>query len=115
VSEPGRSGPREWPGGAREAVLRAKYLDFCSARVAEVLLGLTPDEMYVLAQDAARDQQGRANPDELSYDQIVHLATARISRKLNLPPFETWVVAYQEDPARFEQEMLGLWRSEVEN
>ena len=36
-----------------EEVLRAKYLDYCSAQVADILLLLSPDEMFVLAQDAA--------------------------------------------------------------
>lgn len=95
-----------------EAVLRAKYLDYCSARVAEVLLRLSPDEIYLLAQDAARDG-GRGDADSLSYDEMVRLATDRLSARLVLPPFKEWVEAYRSDPSRIEMDLLGLWRSEL--
>ena len=92
-----------------EAVLRAKYLDYCSAQVAEVLLRLSPDEIFVLAQEAAKARGEEAAP---SYDSMVEMATVRIYRQLELPPFEEWVVQYREDPARFESEILGLWESD---
>ena len=38
---------------ADDRILRAKYLDWCSARVAEQFLRLTPDQIYELAQHAA--------------------------------------------------------------
>lgn len=34
-------------------VLRAKYLDWCSARIADQFLKLTPDEIFQLAQQVA--------------------------------------------------------------
>jgi hypothetical protein len=105
----GGSSPPETKGSEPEAVLRAKYLDYCSAQVADILLLLSPDEMFVLAQDAARDA-GVAL--DLSYDQIVDLATGRVSRKLALPDFETWVREYQADPERFEEHLMGLWKSD---
>jgi hypothetical protein len=40
---------------ADERVLRAKYFDWCSARVADRFLRLSPDEIYELAQQASRD------------------------------------------------------------
>lgn len=106
-----RRRPGESPEQLDESVLRAKYLDYCSARVADVLLRLTADEMYLLAQDAARDS-GLQDTSDLSYEQIVQLATERLSRRLSIPPFETWVEAYREDPRHFEEELLGLWESE---
>lgn len=36
---------------ADPSILRGKYLDWCSARVAERFLRLTPDEIYQLAQE----------------------------------------------------------------
>jgi hypothetical protein len=96
---------------SQSAVLRAKYLDYCSARVAEVLLGLTADEIYVLAQEAARTASGPL--ESFSYEEVVRLATARLSEKLSLPAFETWAEAYREDPARFDRELIGLWESEL--
>lgn len=96
--------------GSVDPVLRAKYLDYCSARVADLLLQLTPDEMYVLAQDAAEE----LDPDQgLSYSEIVRLATDRISRKLSLPDFHSWVRAYLAHPEAFDREMLGLWETDT--
>jgi len=108
----GSRGSGEVPEEPEDAVLRAKYLDYCSARMADILLRLSADEMYLLAEDAARELGGE-EADRLSYDQIVRLATERISQKLSLPPFETWKEAYREDPDHFEREMLGLWESDL--
>jgi hypothetical protein len=77
--------------------------------VAEVLLRLSPDEIFVLAQEAAK---ARGEDEAPSYDSMVQMATVRIYRQLDLPPFEDWVAQYREDPARFESEILGLWESE---
>jgi hypothetical protein len=66
--------------------------------------------MYVLAQDAAREA---GLGSDLGYDQIVSLATGRLSRKLALPPFEVWVEEYKEDPSRFDEELMGLWKSDL--
>ena len=116
MAETGASAPggKPAPGGlleGSEGVLRAKYLDYCSAQVADILLLLTPDEMFVLAQDAARDA---GESGELSYGDMVRLATERVSTKLGLPPLEQWIEQYQEDPHRFDDEMMGFWQSEVE-
>ena len=93
-----------------EGVLSAKYLDYCSAQVADILLLLTPDEMYVLAQDAAREA---GESGELGYERIVALATGRVSQKLALPPFEVWSRDYRANPDRYDQYLMGLWRSEL--
>ena len=103
--------PPPHPANAEpEAVLRAKYLDYCSAQVADILLLLSPDEMFVLAQDAAREA---GVTGDLGYQEIVDLATGRVSRKLALPPFEVWVRDYQADPDRYEEYLMGLWESEL--
>jgi len=96
-------------GIAPEEILRAKYLDYCSAQVADILLLLSPDEMYVLAQEAAREVGASG---DLGYVRIVELATGRVSRKLALPPFEVWVQDYRLDPGRYDQYLMGLWESE---
>lgn len=46
-------------GGTGESTLRAKYLDWCSARLAERFLDLSPEEIYALARPAEPD---RAEP-----------------------------------------------------
>lgn len=43
-----------------ERVLRAKYLDWCSAKVADRFLALTPDEIYELAHWHPADGSGQA-------------------------------------------------------
>ena len=104
--------PKSESGGREpEEVLRAKYHDYCSAQVADILLLLSPDEMYVLAQDAAR---ASGAVEEMSYDRIVALAMERVSEKLALPPFEMWVEDYRNNPERYDQYLMGLWESELE-
>lgn len=103
--------PPEPAGTEPEAVLRAKYLDYCSAQVAEILLLLSNDEMFVLAQDAAREA---GVSGDLGYERIVELATGRVSKKLALPPFEVWAEEYKADPHRFDEDLMGLWESELE-
>ena len=98
-------------GTEPEAVLRAKYLDYCSAQVADILLLLSPDEIFVLAHDAAREA---GVSGDLDYDQIVDLAMGRVSRKLALPPYEVWVRDYLEDPSRYDEQLMGFWQSEVQ-
>ena len=56
--------PLEGSGDGAERVLRAKYLDYCSSQVAERLLLLSPDEIYVLAQEEFR---GGGRKNEPSY------------------------------------------------
>lgn len=108
-----RSEENQPPGGSKgstpEEILKAKYLDFCSAQVADILLLLSPDEMFVLAQDAAREA---GMTGDLGYEKIVTLATERVSRKLALPPFDVWARDYEEDPERYDQYLMGFWETE---
>lgn len=101
----GRSGPEE-----PLEVLQAKYLDYCSAQVADLLLYLSPDEIYLLAQRAHREEAGQG---ELTYVEMVRIATDWLSRKVALPPFEVWLADYREHPDRYEEYFMGLWESEV--
>lgn len=98
--------------GSPDPMLRGKYLDYCSARVAEVLVGMSPDEMYLLAQEVASEAGSRIG-EPPSFSLIVGLATERLSRDLSLPTFEDWAAAYAEDPEGFERQMLGLWEEDV--
>ena len=97
-------------GAESEALLRAKYHDYCSAQVADTLLLLSPDEIFVLAQQAAEASGLRA---ELSYDRAVQLATATVFDRLSLPPFEAWLADYRSNPDRYDPHFMGLWRSDV--
>ncbi len=102
--------PRETRDRA-ERVLRAKYLDYCSSQIAGHLVLLSPDEIYVLAQEAHRVAGRKSEPP---YEQMVRLATEGVAQRLTLPTFEQWVVEYERDPARFDEQLLGLWKSELD-
>ena len=94
----------------KSEVLRAKYLDYYSAQVADLLLFISPDEIYLLAQRAAQE---RGDPGEVSYMRMVQVATEWLSEKMALPPFEVWVQDYLAHPDRYEEYFLGLWESEL--
>nr|NIP57307.1 hypothetical protein [Gemmatimonadota bacterium]NIR77694.1 hypothetical protein [Gemmatimonadota bacterium]NIT86240.1 hypothetical protein [Gemmatimonadota bacterium]NIU30065.1 hypothetical protein [Gemmatimonadota bacterium]NIU35020.1 hypothetical protein [Gemmatimonadota bacterium] len=47
-------------------------------------------------------------------EEIVQLATRRISRKLTLPPFEVWLEDYRAHPEFYDQYLMGLWEEDVE-
>ena len=100
------------PGfGESEEVLRAKYLDYCSAQIADLLLYLSPDEIYLLAQRAHRE---RGATGDLSYVEIVKIATDWLSERVALPPFDVWLADYREHPDLYEEYLMGLWESETE-
>ncbi|MXX55396.1 MAG: hypothetical protein F4106_02360 [Gemmatimonadetes bacterium] len=92
-----------------DSVLRAKYRDYCSARVADAILSLSPEEIYSLARSEARSI-GHMVPD--SYNEAIRLATGRIRNRLALPEFEEWALEYRNNPDRFDPYILGLWKSE---
>lgn len=48
------------------SLLRAKYLDWCSAQIADRFLRLPPAEIYELAHEVSRDEAGRVDPDALT-------------------------------------------------
>ena len=86
---------------AEERVLRAKYLDWCSARVANRIFTLPPDRIYDLAQRAGAGGEFR---------QLVGRLTEALTLELALPDFETWRGRYAQDPQPYEEELLGFWR-----
>lgn len=110
------------PGPGDDEVLRAKYLDWCSAKVADRFLRLTPEEIYELAQHASggettapRVANGSALPstpeaDGASFPEIVEQLTAVLTAELDLPTFDVWSREYARDPAQYDDELLGLWR-----
>lgn len=105
-----QDGPDDSPfDGEDESVLRAKYLDYCSARLSEVFLSLSEERIYDLVEEAAR--QGQLNVAELAFDEMVKIATEKLRRSVPLPDFETWAREYREDPERYEPYLLGLWEA----
>lgn len=92
-----------------DSVLRAKYRDYCSARVADALLSLSPEEVFALAEAEAR-ASNRLAPN--SHNEAIRLATGRIRDRLDLPDYSSWAAEYVKDPSRFDPYLMGLWRSE---
>lgn len=111
--------------GSDDAVLRRKYLDWCSARIADSFLQLTPEEIYRLAygEDAsdggdegswAEGSANEAAESRLSYRELVGRVTERLAMRMQLPPYELWAQEYRAGPEKFEAELLGFWRPEEE-
>ncbi len=100
------------PGGSEEPlhVLRAKYHDYCSAQVADLLVYMSPDEIYLLAHRASRDEGG---DESVSYAEMVRIATSWLAKRVALPPFDVWVADYRRHPDRYEEYFLGLWKDEA--
>lgn len=121
---------------AHDDELRAKYLDWCSARLADRFLALSPDEIYELAErashgrmdtlvasgasetptDPALPNPTRTSPaafawrEPESFRLLVARVTEVLAETLPLPTFEDWAAAYREDPKRFDVELLGFWK-----
>ena len=110
MPEAGPDGGRNEAEAESPEILRAKYHDYCSAQLADLLLYLSPDEIFLLAQRVARD---RGLPDQTSYADIVAGATEWLSRKVVLPPFEVWLEDYRKNPEDYEDYLMGLWKSEL--
>lgn len=127
---------------AQHKVLRAKYHDWCSARLADSFLVLAPDEIYEMAERASHghalervvasgaiparevaavggphaDAAGVGLPtaETESFRALVALVTEVLAETLSLPTFEEWVVEYEKAPEKYEHELLGFWRESVE-
>jgi hypothetical protein len=113
--------------GEDDLLLR-KYHDWCSARLAERFLQLTPEEIFALAEeaeavrgdlpDAGSDgsspagETDRARPSirgtpsgGSSYRGLIQRVTGALAKRVGLPTYEQWLAAYGEDPERFEGEL----------
>jgi hypothetical protein len=92
-------------------VLRAKYHDYCSAQIADLLVLMSPDEIYLHAHRAYREQGGEG---DISYIEMVRVATDWLGRRIPLPPFEVWLEDYRAHPDKYEEYFMGLWETEAE-
>lgn len=103
-------------------MLRAKYLDWCSAQVADHFLALSPTEIFELAERAARDSEvsgrlsssGAGDDDVQSYRRLVEQVTEVLWQQLDLPSFEEWWELYRQNPDAIEERLLGFWRDRTE-
>jgi len=94
-----------------EEVLRAKYYDYCSARVCDVFMELDEERVFELAQ-AAEERAGVA-PGALNFRDLASLLVEQLLGDLSLPDFETWAKEYKENPGQYDPYLLGLWKGGV--
>lgn len=90
-----------------DPVLRAKYIDFCSAHLTEVFLSLSDERIYELVEEAAADADVRVG--SLGFTAMVRLVTQKLRHSIPLPDFVTWREDYAANPDRYEPYLLGLW------
>ena len=101
--------------------MRAKYLDWCSAQVADHFLALSPDEIFELAERASREDVTLAadrpvpslvtDVDDLSsYRAVVERVTEVLTQQLDLPDFAEWLELYRADRSAVEARLLGFWK-----
>lgn len=90
-----------------DPVLRAKYVDFCSAQLTEVFLSLSDERIYDLVEEAA--EAADLHTGSLGFTAMVRLVTQKLRESVPLPDFATWREEYERDPARFDVHLLGLW------
>jgi hypothetical protein len=111
-------------------VLRAKYLDWCSAQLADHFLALSPEEIFELAERAAQEgpegpgrslsslpEEGspggasaEAGEEHSELRSLVELLTGVLAEQLNLPTYEEWLELYAADPAAVEDRLIGFWK-----
>ena len=84
-------------------MLRAKYYDWCSARVAERFVSLEVKQIYALAEGGS----------EMPFGEVVDRATEALAATMELPSFETWAAGYRSDPRRYEEDLAGFWKDQV--
>jgi hypothetical protein len=111
----GKGGPRQ-PREATaepEEVLRAKYYDYCSARVCDVFLELEEERVFELAR--AAEQRVGAVPGALNFHDLAALLVEQLLDEMALPDFDSWAADYGRHPERYDPYLLGLWRTAVES
>ena len=96
-----------------DPILRAKYLDYCSARISEVFLSLTDEHTYRLMEEAAREADLSAGA--LGFQAMMQLVTRKLQKSVPLPDLETWIEEYTRAPERYDPYLLGLWESDGED
>ena len=107
-----RSGSTAGTGSEIDRILRAKYLDYCSARISEVFLSLTDERIYQLVEEAAHEAELKLG--SLGFQDMMRLVTRKLQHSVPLPDLETWAVDYRQHPDRYDPDLLGLWKSALD-
>lgn len=101
---------------ADEDVLRIRYFDWCSAKVAERFLSLPEEEVWELAQRARASTASQSESEQpsalptgsASYWELVRQVAKTLATEMGLPEFEEWSEQYRDDPGRFDRDILGF-------
>ncbi len=91
-----------------EEVLRAKYLDYCSARVCDVFMELEEERVFELAR--AAEERAGVPLGALSLKDLTSLLVEQLLGDMALPDFENWAEEYREHPEEYDPYLLGLWK-----
>lgn len=95
---------------ARDDVLWTRYVDWCSARVAERFLALSADQVWEVASRARERSGASAPPPEppVQYQELVRRVTLDLFYSLELPAFADWSELYRANPELYDRELLGF-------
>ncbi len=101
---------------ADEDILRIRYFDWCSAKVAERFLSLPEEEVWELAQRARvstvapmeTDRRSALPTGSASYWELVRQVAKTLATEMGLLTFEEWVEQYRLDPGRYARDILGF-------
>jgi hypothetical protein len=89
---------------ATDRDIKARYLDYCAARISEVFLSLSEERTYQLMEEAARE--AGLEIGSLGFPEMMDLVTQRMRRSVPLPEFDTWLREYNESPETFDPMFL---------
>lgn len=89
---------------AADRDVRARYLDYCAARISEVFLSLSDERTYQLMEEAARDADLEIG--SLGFPEMMDLVTQRLRRSVPLPEYDDWLREYNESPEAFDHLFL---------
>lgn len=97
--------------------LRARYLDYCAARISEVFLSLSDERTYALMEEAV----GEAGIEmgSLGFSEMMDLVTERLREEVPLPSFEEFEEEYRAAPELIDSMLLepdpSRWTSDGED
>lgn len=96
-----------------ESEVRAKYLEYCSARISEVFLSLSDERTYQLLEEAT--SEAGLDLASLGFQEKMRIVSAKLRDSIPLPAFVEWAAEYREHPERFEPIFIGLWKDAVDD
>jgi hypothetical protein len=96
-----------------ESELRAKYLEYCSARISEVFMSLSDERTYQFLEEAA--SEAGLDLASLGFQEKMRIVSAKLRDSIPLPGFVEWAAEYREHPERFEPILIGLWKDAVDD